>query len=527
MKKLTLHTAGPEELYRRGAERMAAQCPGWSDAYPSDPAVAILELGAAVSHREGRFFDAVRAEHAAAYLKLLGRTPQTSAPAALLARPLDRAGLYPGQRFWVDGVPFEVADTGKELGDIEAVSLRTGEGWRRWQGPGALAVRGDALELTFSKPLPPGGKARVWCGLRPEPGRAPPDGDTCPPVRLRALARQGETWRELPVGDGTCGLLKSGDWTLEPREPCAAVRLELLGELEGRPEIETVALEPALLIQRQTRSVTLELPPPFLLPKGLEGACILRFFVPRGADGWREAPGLFPRAGEVAGWSGAMPRRVRLVALEPDFLGEFFLREIAQERILLDETGVLPQSLALMVEEDGVWYDCPVGEPDAARTRRGCRWDAERGELCFGDGRDFSVPKSGRLMVSSCVCSAGAAANGAGGLLRRGETTLSTLAPAAGGRDRETPWEAFLRAAGEQTEPLRAVSLADFETAALRTPGLALAAARCIPRRGGAGVTVQVKPREGPLTPWRRRCVQNWLERFRPLGVPVSVEEMR
>ncbi len=525
MNGLTLHTTTPETLYRQGAERMAARCPGWSDRYPSDPAVALLELGAAVSDRQNRVFDEVRQEHAAAYLKLLGATPRQAAPAALLARPLERAGLHRGQRFWVDGVPFEVEDTGKALGEIEEVSLHDGEGRRRWQGPGGLKLRSGALELVFTKPLPPG-SARLWCELRPQPGRIPPDDLTCPPVRLRALARVGESWREISVRDGTRGLLESGYWTLELTELCAAVRLELLGEPEGEPELEAVALEPALLLQRQTRSMTLELSPPFSLPEGLEGAFDLRFFTPCSGGGWREEPGLFSRGGRVSGWPGEPPRRVRLVAQEPDFLGESPLREIAQERVFLDEAGILPQSLALMAEEDGVWYDCPVGEPDPRRTRRGCRWDPERRELCFGDGRDFLVPKDGRLLVSACARSVCAAGNGAGGILRRGETALAAHAPAAGGRDREPSREGFARVAGALAQPLRAVSLSDFERIALETPGLALEKAVCVPRRGAAGVTVRVKPRQGPLTPWRRKRVGDHLEQFRPLGVSVTVEEL-
>ncbi len=522
---MKLHTTTPQALYRRGAEQLAAQCPGWSDEYPSDPAAALLELGAAVSDLENRVFDRVGEAHAAAYLKLLGQAPREPAPATLLARPLDRGGLYPGRRFWVDGVPFEVEDPGRDVGELAAVSLHTPSGWQRRQGPGGLTLRGDALELTFTRPLPPG-ELRLWCALRPEPGRVPPDGETGAPVRLRALARAGEDWREVPVRDGTCGLLKSGYWTLALENPCAAVRLELLGEPEGEPEIETVAPEPALLVQRQTRSLTAELAPPFDLPRGLEGERVLRFFLPQGPDAWREAPGLFLRDGRVTGFPGDPPHRVRLVAREADFPGEFTLREIAQERLFLDETGVLPRSLALMAEEDGVWYDCPVGAPDPLEARRGCRWDPQRRELCFGDGRDFSVPKGGRLIVSACVRSDGAAGNGAGGVLRQGETALVALAPAAGGRDRETPREAFRRAAEAWARPLRAVSLSDFERVALETPGLALAEVRCVPRPGAAGVTVRVRPSQGPLTPWRRERVRAWLENFRPLGVRVAVEEL-
>jgi len=527
MDPVTLYTANPGELYRRARDKMSVRLPGWSGERPSDPATAVLELAARLSDLQNKTFDRVEDRHYAAYLRLLGGTPGEAAPASLLARPLDRTGLYPGRRFWVDGVSFEVEDAGKDLGEVERVSLRAGGRWEPWTGPGALRFRGDCLEIGFSRPLPAGETARLWCGLRPEPGRVPPDGETEPPVRFRALARCGGTWREIPVRDGTCGLLKSGFWELISEEAWDAVRLEPLGDPEGEPLMEALALEPALLVQRRTRSAALDLAPPFLLPEGFLGTYRLRFFLPAEGGGWREAPDVYVKDGRAAGWTGDAPARLRLVAQEPDFRCDFTLREIAEERVFLEEDGVLPRSLSLMAEENGVWYDCPVGEPEPGETRRGCRWDPARRELRFGDGRDFLVPKAGRLAVSSCVCTAGRAGNGAGGLLHAGEAALTALTPAAGGRDRESPREAFFRAAGEQGALSRALTPADFEALALRTPGLALSEARCAVRRGEPGVTVGVRPRSGRLTRWQYSRVKAWLEGRRPLGVPVTVEELK
>jgi len=527
MRKNAGDAARTKELYQQARDRMAALLPGWSDERPSDPAVAVLELAARLSDLQERTFGRVGDRHWLAYTKLLGGTPEEAALAVLLARPLERTGLHRGQRFQVDGVPFEVEDAGRDLGEVERVSLRVDGAWTAWAGPGPLAVRGDGLEAVFSRPLPPGETARLWCGLRPEPGRIPPDGETAPPVRVRALAWCGGAWEEIPVRDGTCGLLKSGFWTFAPEKACGAVRLELCGDLEGEPQIEALVLEPALLIQRRTRSLTVDLAPPFAIPEGLAGNYILRFFLPEPGGGWREAPAVFAADGRAAGWQGRRPEAIRLVAQEPDLRCDFPLREIAGERISLDEDGILPRSLALMAEEDGVWYDCPVGEPGPEGDKLGCRWSPARRELCFGDGRDFPIPRAGRLTVSACVCTLGSAGNGAEGVLRDGETVLSILAPSAGGRDRELPQDAFLRAVREQAEPLRAVTPADLKEMALRTPGLALAEAQCSTRRGEAGAVVRVRPRSGPLTPWRRGCVQAWLERSRPLGVPVEVEELR
>ncbi len=528
MRPIVLNDTDPERLYRRACGQMAAQVPGWSDEYPSDPAVAVLELAARLSGLQNRTFDRVEPRHELAYLKLLGEAPEEAAPASLLARALDRTGLFPGRRFWVDGIPFEVEDAGADLGAVERVSVRVNGIWRELDGVAAPSLAGDApaLEAVFSRPLPAGRTVRLWCALRPEPGRTPPDGETEPPVRLRALAQRGGTWRAISLRDGTCGLLTSGFWELEIEEDCPAVRVEVLGEPEGEPRLEALVLEPVLLVQRRTRSAMVELPPPFLIPKGLLENYRLRFFLPAEGGGWRESSDAFVREGRAVLRRGSVPEKLRLVAQEPDLCCEFTLREIAQERVFLDEDGILPRSLSLMAEEDGVWYDCPVGEPVDPGNSRGCRFLASSRELCFGDGRDFPVPKAGRLTVSSCACSAGSAGNGAGGLLRAGQTLLAALAPAAGGRDREPPREALLRAVREQEEPLRAIALEDFEALALKTPGLALLKARSAARKGEPGVVVYVKPRSGPLTRWQRGRILAFLERARPLGVPVTVEAL-
>lgn len=527
MRANTPKNDGPARLYELARNRMAERLPGWNDEVPSDPAAAVLELAARLGDLMNRTFDRVEPRHELAYLKLLGEAPKETAPASLLARTLNRTGLYPGKRFWVDGVPFEAENVGADLTPAAHVRVRTDGEWRLLDGaPLPLVGDAPAVEAEFSRPLPAGGTARLWCELVPEPGRNPPDTDTRPPVRLRALARSGESWRELPLRDGTCGLLQSGFWELTAEDACGAVRVEALGRPEGEPRLRTLILEPALLVQRRTRSATAELAPPFSIPEAFLEGFRLRFFVPAEGGGWRESHGVCVREGRAVFRSERMPETLRLVAQEPDFRSEFILREIAGERVFLDEDGVLPRSLTLMTEEGGVWYDCPVGESGGTSFSRGCRWLPESRELTFGDGRDFPVPRAGRLIVTSCVCSAGSAGNGAGGLLRAGETLLEALSPAGGGRDAESPGEAFRRAVREQEEPLRAVALEDFGTLALKTPGLALAEARSVPCGNGPGVIVRVRPRRGRLTLWQRGEVLSWLERRRPLGVPVTVEEL-
>lgn len=535
MKPIDLHTLRQQELYRHACTRMAELSPGWSDDFPSDPAVAVLELASYLSDLQLGHINALESSHYAAFLRLLGQKPVERAPASLLARPLTPNRPYPGQRFWIDGVPYEAVDGTAASGEIGQVLLERGGRTAAWEPGRPLTLEsGDSLYLEFAVPLPAGAPVEFWCAVRPEAGRVPPEPCTPPPVLLRVQARAPSgAWTGLPMQDGTCGLLKSGAWTGASDTDIHALRVSWDGPLEGQPELESLTLAPVRLEQRHTRSATVELHPPFRLPAGWAGNRVLRCFLPAG-DAWREAPELFVRDGLLVGWTGAPPELIRVVAAELDLPVTFPLRPLAGEQVDLGESGVLPASLRLMVEEDGLWYDCPLRDPDPDRTLdRGCRWDPDRDLICFGDGRDFRVPREGRLLVCACAATLGTGGNGASGTFGQDGIRLCALGPASGGRDREDAKDAFFRAARECSTLLRAVTCEDYETLARSTPGLALRQVRAVPWResGAAGVTVLVKPvSRAPLpvlTPWQTARLRERLEACRLIGVPVRIQSPR
>lgn len=538
MYSLNLNAGGQRELYERACGRMAQLLPGWSDAIPSDPAVALLELASYLSHMQNREIDTLRARHYLAYLKLLGQAPGKLAPARMLAVP-GPAAPRPGMRFEVDGVPFEAADVPYAGAcRVKDVSLTQGGRRRVLRADAPLVFTHEApavLEITLSAPLPPGMPVQLWLELQPEPGRIRPGESTSPPIRLPAQVGTGGARRSIPCRDGTCGLLQSGYLTFTSPIPFDTLLLRAEGEIEGEPRISAAALYPVVLEQRRTRSQCLDLKPPFRLPPGWEKDRLLRFFLPQGG-GWREETRLFIRDGLVSGLPAQPPDTVRVAAVEPDFPALYPLRELPMETVCPEERGILPASLRLMVEEDGLWYDCPVCRPERDLTLpRGCRWDEARKALRFGDGRDFCVPRQGRLLIAGCVSTLGAPGNGAGGLLVRDGVILRPLAPASGGQDGEDEKAAFFRAAREMEQPARAVSPADYEALALCAPGLALDRVRAVPaaRLGGAGpgVVVLAKPRSAaplpPLTRWQGEQLSAWLDRFRMIGVPVEVRGPR
>ena len=484
MYSLNLDGASWQELYQRACARMAQLVPGWSDAIPSDPAVALLELASYLAAVQNREIDRLREEHYTAYLKLLGETPQTLTPARLMAVPEGDGAIWPGMRFDIDGVPFEVEEALEDSGRrLQKISLFQGRRRSVLREDTPLIVGHDApaeLEMTLTAPLAAGAPAPLWLELQPEPGRVPPDEHTPPPVHLTAQMWTGGAWREAPCADGTCGLLQSGTVTVTPPAASDTLRLLIPGEVEGEPRISAAALCPVTLEQRHTRSRYMDLKAPYRLPPDWVGNWVLRFFSVQ-EDGWREDSSLYVKDGQVCGARSEETQIIRVVASEPDFPALHMLRELPGEEICLEEDGILPDSLHLMIEGNGLWHNCPVCLPEDGRTLpRDCRWDALREVLRFGDGRDFRVPAAGRVLVAGCACTLGATANGAGG-------------------------------------------------------GMALDRVKAIPTaklgKAGAGVVLLAKPRTPDRLPslsrWQKERLRAWLEPFRMIGTPLEVRGPR
>ena len=538
MMPMDLNPTNQKDLYEKACRRMAELVPGWSDEIPSEPTVTILELASQLSALQNYKWNLVGPEHYLAYLELLGGVRRELKPAVLLTRVVGDADPYPGQRYWVDGVPYEVMGSRRADGEIQAVRVECGATILYWEPGETFTLQGDTIRLhmAFTKAVPADTPIRIWCGLVPEPGRVPPEPDTPPPVVLQAQVPSAQGWQEVSLEDGSCGFLKNGYWTITAPVSFTSLRIEVIGQLEGAPCVQHLVLEPVRLEQRLTRSTFADLTPPFRLPEGWAGNRVLRCFLPDEAGGWLEAPALYVQDGCVAGWTGSVPSSIRVIAAEPDFAFSFSVQPIACEEIKLEESGILPDDLKVMVLEDGGWHDCPIIKPDPQHTLPfGCHWDETRNTLCFGDGRNYRIPAGGAILIAGCAVTLGSAGNGATGILRQGDSTLLALAPASGGCDRESEQNAFRRTAKEQSHPLRAVTLADYEKLAQKTPGLALGQVHAISRQSQgqqkAGVILLARPLSSDpladLTSWQRERLQNWLERYRMIGVPVSVQSPR
>jgi hypothetical protein len=166
--------------------------------------------------------------------------------------------------------------------------------------------------------------------------------------------------------------------------------------------------------------------------------------------------------------------------------------------------------------------------------------DATRGRVTFGDGENGRrLPAGAKVTVSYRATRAAEGNLPAGRVWKMADMTdiaeVSNPVPALGGAAAETLEEAAARAVDSVEQPLRAVTLADYERLALETPGVRLARAiplanfdPAFPCYQATGVVTVIVlphlPRRRPFpTPATRRAVALHLASRRLIGTRVIV----
>jgi predicted phage baseplate assembly protein len=216
----------------------------------------------------------------------------------------------------------------------------------------------------------------------------------------------------------------------------------------------------------------------------------------------------------------------------------------ACQRFDLKPKPVVPDSLTLTVtlkngKADGAWQVALLWDGVGPHART-CVLDAEAGTLVFGDGRIGRVPPAEAEISVTYQTGGGASGNVPAGTLVRlapNQPTVQVEQPfaACGGAETETLNEAKARAVRELATSTRAVTVEDFESLALQTPGVPLARAHaisdyhpamhCIPVSGSTTVVVVPPcPEDRPEpTAVLLMTVQRYLERRRVLTSEIHV----
>jgi hypothetical protein len=231
----------------------------------------------------------------------------------------------------------------------------------------------------------------------------------------------------------------------------------------------------------------------------------------------------------------------------------------ADQQFSLPATSVESETLQIFVEEDSGWVQWNRvddlytldRDPTVARDARVFQLDPEAGTIRFGDGVRGRIPGTGRrVLVGQMRSSSGAAGNLPAGYIKtviaetlKNENVGSSLVvdqpmPFIGGTDAETLAEAEKRIPALFRHRDRAVTLEDYRTIALETPGAAVARVEILPRfkpqqrffnvPGIVSVMVLPQAQLGPAPNPRAdrpflEKVHAWLDARRPVGTELYV----
>lgn len=231
----------------------------------------------------------------------------------------------------------------------------------------------------------------------------------------------------------------------------------------------------------------------------------------------------------------------------------------ADQEFYLPAGSVEPETLQILVEEDSGWVQWYREEdlntldydPSVARDARAFQFDSEAGTIRFGDGVRGRIPGTGRrILVGQMRSTSGIAGNLPAGSIK--SLTAHTLTREeigsnlvveqpltfTGGSDAETLAEAEKRIPALFRHRDRAVTLEDYRTIALETPGVAVARVEVLPRfkpqqrffnvPGVISVMVLPDASLGPAPNPRAdkpflESVHCWLDARRPVGTELYV----
>jgi hypothetical protein len=542
-----------EQLVAEGRQLIPRSAPGWTDHNYHDPGITLIDLFAWLV--EGDIFRLDRVGDASyrAFLHLLGVEPRPAQPAeavliisqeppqaAHLALPAGLQVTGPGHALVFETMqPVNLSPArlekvlSRKSGAQVEITLENSISGRAFLPFGLRPQPGDALILGFDRPL--AGEAveiglYVWSAdpaqdrltrqaLQEEQQALIEEAAACPP----GVRPEPPDWRQhysaRTVWEYFAG---SAGW-----KPLAGVTDETRGQsLSGAVRflapLDHAALEGLFPIRCRLESGGYECPPQLQ-------AVALNPVLASHAAGAGPEEALGPSTGRAG-------QRFTL-RQGPALPGSAHLRLVAgdveqtwQEAAFWDQVGPHERAF-LLAPDDG----------------------SGRGEIQFGDGRSGRIPPPGVQLFARYRVGGGLQGNLPAGSLRRfldnphnaalladwaavfPTLRLAQPFPALGGAAPETLEEAQGRLLESLASQARAVTLADYEDIALRTPGAPVARARaiadyhpalpCFPAAGS--VTVVVVPACPDLQPEPSGdflgAVHRYLERRRTLATELHV----
>jgi predicted phage baseplate assembly protein len=549
------------DLVEEARSLIPLYAPGWTDHNVHDPGITLVELLAWMAEMELYRINRVPAAHVRKFLALAGieprpprgartvlairpaaATPRLDLPADTEVEAQDLAGRWIAFRTLapISAVHLDLqavqAGAGIRGMGIEDLTAR----WRRGETVPLLGEEpapGAALYLGFDRPLPPG--VPVSLCFRFAGGRSGWDererlieearraAGTCAPPGPVFPCRCGETEEmetEAPEPPAS-------DVTLTPHaSACTAWEIQVAPGVWQRLEADQVADD--------TRSLTLDGSAVITAPVATVPARVgpvkaqlhyLRCLLTRGSYDAAPELGSLVVDGVAAEQSQAIQGPIGTGSGEP------------HQQLSLAQPSVHGGEISLEVAEATGPVEWTARPDFDLSGRAGSHFvlDAQPGVLTFGDGEAGRRLPPGAVATARYRSTRGAAGNLPAGrpwrLAGHPGAEVSNPVPAEGGAAAETLSEAAARAVDSVEQPLRAVTLADYEALALATPGVRLArvAARAnldpaLPCLRATGVVTVIVlpflPRRRPSpSAGTRAAVARFLGRHRLIGTRIVV----
>jgi hypothetical protein len=474
--------------------------PGWTDHNVHDPGITLVELLAWLVELDVYQLNRIPDAHRRKFLALVGQSPRAAAPARtwLSVTPPGPVDVPAGTMFVAtapDGT--QVAFRASASTHCEPIAVRTS---------GTTLDASIPLMLTFDAPLPVGQRIRFAFGF--------------------AGGRSGADERARIAG--------------EPGLSVSAHHSVALAWEVSLPGDAWLALDPGQdQVGDDTRALTLdgtlEVSVPTSMGTNATTGYTLRARVVSGAyDTPVQLNATVVNAIPVA--------QVTPVQAQPVGFGT----GLPSQQVPLPLGAVVGGSLHVTTDEGGTqvdWQQRPDLDASAPADRH-VVLDRATPRLIFGDGNHGRIPPRDAQIQATYFATLGRAGNQPAGAqfslapsvsLPGPLGSLASPLPAVGGDDDETLDHAAGRAVADIQAPTRAVTAADYETLALRTPGTAVARTRALPGHyaplpGLAApgvVTVIVVPAQAVHQPTPSagllRSVKTYLGRRRVLGTHVDV----
>lgn len=593
-----LDDEGFEEIWEQARSMIPRLAPEWTDFNQHDPGITFLELFAFLKESQQYHLDQIGPRNRQKYLKLLGMTRQHRTPArAGVVLSGGRGTLPAGTRLLAGEIPFETLRPARlDRGRLTGGLIWDGEQWSGFAAGREAAAGKVRLEIFGREPQhgaawylrfdgPRGeGEIRylsVWVYQDWPVRRNPSEEGVIPLAQLVWEERSQEGWRPLTVRfDETRGFLYSGTVALEagPAADTAVgeteeerthlgegswIRVRLAGGAYDVPPV-LVGVSDALVpvLQRETMAACTRLKASGgAVQEGslLSAAGDYQLYRP-GEDGlWYPLEGVGRETGPEGArflLPGGETEEVLLLTWRKDFgrdrhlaVGDGFPNQSYQ----LAQKGQIYESFQLLAAEPdrpGAWSLWErVEDFDASSPEdRHYILDEEMGTVTFGDCIHGLAPE-GEILVAGQAVTLGPGGNVKAGRIRAvhpedltlwglGEEELTLWNPddGAGGQERETLEEGFVRCRRLLRRTDRAVTYEDYERLVRQTPGLMISNCKAVPvtrlpRQDGSleenCVTVVVEPyslhQERTLSPAYRQNILSYLEGRRMLGTKVSL----